>query len=49
MAAMYDHLVPMLASGAITAPVAATYGLERFPEAIAQAAAFKGKIIFTPN
>ena len=49
MAAMYDHLVPMVASGAITAPVAATYGLERFPEAIAQAAAFKGKIIFTPN
>lgn len=49
MAAMYDHLVPMVASGAITAPVAATYGLERFPEAIAQAAAFKGKIIFTPD
>jgi NADPH:quinone reductase-like Zn-dependent oxidoreductase len=48
-AAMYDHLVPMVASGAITAPVAATYGLERFPEAIAEAAAFKGKIIFTPN
>jgi NADPH:quinone reductase-like Zn-dependent oxidoreductase len=49
MAAVYGHLVPMVGSGAITAPVAATYSLERFPEAIAQAAAFKGKIIFTPN
>ena len=48
-AAMYDYLVPMIASGAISAPVDATYGLERFPEAIAQAAAFKGKVILTPN
>jgi mitochondrial enoyl-[acyl-carrier protein] reductase / trans-2-enoyl-CoA reductase len=47
--AMYNHLVPMVASGAITAPVAATYGLDGFAEAIAKAAAFKGKIIFTPN
>jgi NADPH:quinone reductase-like Zn-dependent oxidoreductase len=49
MAATYDHLVPMVASGAIAAPVDATYGLEGFSEAIAQAAAFKGKIVFTPN
>lgn len=48
-AAMYSHLVDMVASGAIAAPVAGTYGLERFSEAIDQAAAFKGKIIFTPN
>ncbi|QPF85834.1 zinc-dependent alcohol dehydrogenase family protein [Bradyrhizobium genosp. L] len=47
--AMYDHLVPMVASGAISAPVVATHGLEGFSEAIAQAAAFKGKVIFTPN
>jgi len=46
---MYDHLVPMVASGAISAPVVGTYGLEKFSEAIAQAAAFKGKVIFTPN
>ncbi|MGY3585928.1 NADPH:quinone reductase-like Zn-dependent oxidoreductase [Bradyrhizobium sp. USDA 4341] len=46
---MYDHLVPMVASGAISAPVVGSYGLEGFPEAIAQAAAFKGKVIFTPS
>jgi len=39
----------MVASGAITAPVAATYGLDGFAEAIAKAAAFKGKIIFAPK
>jgi NADPH:quinone reductase-like Zn-dependent oxidoreductase len=49
MAAMYDHLTAMVASGAISAPVAATYGLEQFSKAITQAAAFKGKVIFTPN
>lgn len=49
MAAMYDHLVPMVASGAISAPVVATYGLDGFAEALAKAAAFQGKVIFTPN
>jgi NADPH:quinone reductase-like Zn-dependent oxidoreductase len=49
LARMYDHLVPMVASGAISAPVVGSYGLEGFPEAIAKAAAFKGKVIFTPN
>jgi NADPH:quinone reductase-like Zn-dependent oxidoreductase len=49
LATMYDHLVPMVASGAISAPVVGTYGLEGFSEAIAKAAAFKGKVIFTPN
>ncbi|MDN5003551.1 zinc-dependent alcohol dehydrogenase family protein [Bradyrhizobium sp. GCM10027634] len=49
MGKMYDHLIPLVTSGALTAPVAATYGLEQFPDAIAQAASFKGKVIFTPN
>ena len=49
LATMYGHLVPMVASGAISAPVIGTYGLEGFSEAIAQAAAFKGKVIFTPD
>ncbi|SEE00303.1 MDR family NADPH-dependent oxidoreductase [Bradyrhizobium erythrophlei] len=49
LARMYDHLVPMVASGAISAPVVGSYGLEGFPEAIAQASAFKGKVIFTPS
>jgi NADPH:quinone reductase-like Zn-dependent oxidoreductase len=46
---MYEHLAAMVASGAITAPVVATFGLEQFPEAIAKAAAFKGKVLFAPN
>lgn len=49
MATMYDHLVPMVASGAISAPVVGSYRLEDFSQAIAQASAFKGKVIFTPN
>lgn len=49
VAAMYDHLVPMVASGTISAPVVASYGLDGFSEAIAKAAAFKGKVILTPN
>ncbi|MCC8982038.1 zinc-dependent alcohol dehydrogenase family protein [Bradyrhizobium acaciae] len=49
LAAMYDHLVPMVAAGAISAPVVGSYRLEDFSQAIAQAAAFKGKVIFTPN
>ncbi|MGY4476405.1 MDR family NADPH-dependent oxidoreductase [Bradyrhizobium sp. USDA 3364] len=49
LATMYGHLVPMVASGAISAPVVGIYGLEGFAEAIAKAAAFKGKVIFTPN
>ncbi|MCC8963427.1 zinc-dependent alcohol dehydrogenase family protein [Bradyrhizobium sp. Pear76] len=49
LATMYDHLVPMVASGAISAPVVGTYRLEDFSQAIAQASAFKGKVIFTPN
>ena len=49
LAAMYDHLVPMVASGAISAPAVGSYRLEDFSQAIAKAAAFKGKVIFTPN
>jgi NADPH:quinone reductase-like Zn-dependent oxidoreductase len=49
MTRMYDHLAGMVASGAITAPVAGTFGLEKFPQAIAEAAAFKGKVLFVPN
>jgi NADPH:quinone reductase-like Zn-dependent oxidoreductase len=49
MGKMYDHLIPLVTSGALTAPIAATYGLERFSDALPQAATFKGKVIFTPN
>jgi NADPH:quinone reductase-like Zn-dependent oxidoreductase len=45
---MVASITPMLASGALTVPVAATYPLERFAEAIAHASGDKrgGKILF---
>lgn len=49
LAAMYDHLAGMIASGAITAPIAATFPFDKFPEALAVAAKFSGKVIFTPT
>ena len=49
LAAMYDRLAPMIASGAITAPIAATYGFEQFPEALAAAAKRQGKVILKPT
>jgi NADPH:quinone reductase-like Zn-dependent oxidoreductase len=49
MTRMYDHLAGMVASGAITAPVAGTFSLEKFPQALAEAATFKGKVLFAPN
>ncbi|MEN3347093.1 MAG: hypothetical protein V7632_728 [Bradyrhizobium sp.] len=49
MAAMYGHLVPLVASGAISAPVIASYGLDGFSEALEKVAPFKGKVIFTPS
>lgn len=48
LSAMYEHLAAMIASGAISAPVAATYGFDKYPEAIAGAAKFSGKVLFTP-
>lgn len=44
--AMYDHLAPLVASGAIMTPVAATYGFEQASQAIAEAAKFGGKVLF---
>ena len=46
--AMYELLAGMVASGTITAPIAGSYGLDRFAEALAEAARFKGKVILTP-
>src|ERR1700761_5969927 len=48
LAAMYDHLAAMIASGAISAPIAASYPFEKFPDALALAAKRGGKVIFTP-
>jgi NADPH:quinone reductase-like Zn-dependent oxidoreductase len=47
--AMFDHLAPLIAAGAISTPVSATYGFEQVREAIAKAAQSGGKVLFTPN
>jgi trans-2-enoyl-CoA reductase len=48
MMEMFDSIFPLLASGALSVPVAATYPLEKFAEAIRHAAMDKrgGKILF---
>jgi NADPH:quinone reductase-like Zn-dependent oxidoreductase len=46
--AMYEHLASMITSGAISAPVAATYRYEQFSEALALAARRSGKVVLTP-
>jgi NADPH:quinone reductase-like Zn-dependent oxidoreductase len=47
--AMFDHLAPLVASGAISTPVVATYGFEQVAEAIAKAGGSGGKVLFTPR
>ena len=47
--AMFDRLAPLVASGAISAPIAATYGFEQVTEAIAKAGEARGKVLFTPR
>jgi NADPH:quinone reductase-like Zn-dependent oxidoreductase len=47
--AMFDRLAPLVASGAISAPIAATYGFEQVTEAIAKASEARGKVLFTPR
>jgi NADPH:quinone reductase-like Zn-dependent oxidoreductase len=49
IAAMFDRLAPLVASGTISTPVAATYGFDRVGEAIANATQSGGKVLFTPN
>lgn len=49
VAAMLDRLAPLIAAGAISTPVAATYGFDQFREAIAKAAESGGKVLFTPK
>jgi NADPH:quinone reductase-like Zn-dependent oxidoreductase len=48
LAAMYEHLASMIASGAISAPIAASYRYEKFSDALARAAKRSGKVILTP-
>lgn len=46
---MFDYLAPLVASGEISTPVAATFGLEDVKQAIAKAGESGGKVLFTPN
>jgi mitochondrial enoyl-[acyl-carrier protein] reductase / trans-2-enoyl-CoA reductase len=48
LAEMYDHLASMVASGAISAPIAGSYRFEKFSDALALAAKRGGKVILTP-
>ena len=49
IAAMFDYLAPLVASGSISTPVVATYGFEQVAEAIAKAGETGGKVLFMPN
>jgi NADPH:quinone reductase-like Zn-dependent oxidoreductase len=49
IAAMFDQLVPLVAAGTISAPVAATYDFDQVREAITRAAQGGGKVLFTPK
>jgi NADPH:quinone reductase-like Zn-dependent oxidoreductase len=44
---MYDRLSPLVASGAISAPIAGTYGFADIAEAVAAAAKNRGKVLLT--
>src|SRR5882757_5101983 len=44
---MYDRLTPLVASGAISAPIAGTYRFSEIAEAVAVAAKNRGKALFT--
>jgi NADPH:quinone reductase-like Zn-dependent oxidoreductase len=44
---MYDRLTPLVASGAIHAPIAGTYRFAELAEAVAVASKNRGKALFT--
>ncbi len=44
---MYDRLAPLVASGAISAPIAGTYSFAEIAEAVAVASRNRGKALFT--
>ena len=43
------QIAPLVASGALSMPVAGEFGLEDYTEAFALAAKLRGKAIFHPN
>ena len=46
---MYDRLAPLVASGAISAPVAGTFRFSQIAEAVAVAEKNCGKALLTPD
>jgi NADPH:quinone reductase-like Zn-dependent oxidoreductase len=46
---MYDRLTPLVASGAISTPIAGTYSFAQFAEAVAVASKKRGKALFRPG
>jgi hypothetical protein len=44
---MYDRLTPLVASGAISTPIAGTYRFAEIAEAVAMASKNRGKALFT--
>jgi NADPH:quinone reductase-like Zn-dependent oxidoreductase len=46
---MYDRLAPLVASGAISSPVAGTYTFGQIAEAVAVASKNRGKALFVPG
>jgi NADPH:quinone reductase-like Zn-dependent oxidoreductase len=49
ISAMYEHLTPLVASGAISSPVAGTFSFGQIAEAVAVASKNRGKALFTPG
>jgi NADPH:quinone reductase-like Zn-dependent oxidoreductase len=47
--AMFDQLAPLVAVGAISTPVTATYGFDQVREAVTKAPQSGGKVLFTPK
>jgi NADPH:quinone reductase-like Zn-dependent oxidoreductase len=46
---MYERLTPLVASGAISSPIAGTYSFGQIAEAVAVASNNRGKVLFTPG
>jgi NADPH:quinone reductase-like Zn-dependent oxidoreductase len=46
---MYERLTPLVASGAISSPIAGTYSFGQIAEAVAVASKNRGKVLFTPG
>jgi len=47
--AMFEHLAPLIATGMISTPVAATYRFDQVKDAITHAGRSSGKVLFAPK